>query len=228
MKTLIVYATAGAGHRRVAEAIYERAKRQGQDVVIADILDYTNPLFRFFYARGYIFLIRYFPFVWRFVFWLTDKKGLGLIRKAIFLFNLISCVGYLRSLRREKYSCVISTHFMATEMSAFAAGDLGFSLINVVTDFSLHRFWLSPGVDKYCLACPDAKDRLVSYGVPADKIVITGIPVAEKFLSVSDKAGLRKRLGLESGLFSVLIMTGEVGMGPIDKKSNVYFRVHGP
>ena len=53
MKTLIVYAKAGAGHRRAAEAVYAAFERKGQekDVTMIDCLDYTAPWFRNFYPN---------------------------------------------------------------------------------------------------------------------------------------------------------------------------------
>ena len=47
MKILIIYATAGAGHFKAAEAIYEGFKKYtNHDVVLVDALDYTNNIFK--------------------------------------------------------------------------------------------------------------------------------------------------------------------------------------
>ena len=67
MKVLIVYAKAGAGHRRAAEAVLAAFKRRGEDkdVVLIDCLDYTTPWFKRLYPQIYIFLVRFLSFIKR-------------------------------------------------------------------------------------------------------------------------------------------------------------------
>ena len=47
MKILVIYATAGAGHRKAAEALYEGLKSLSQDdTLLVDVLDYTNHFYK--------------------------------------------------------------------------------------------------------------------------------------------------------------------------------------
>lgn len=56
MKILVIHASAGAGHLKAAQAIYEGLKKfTSHEAVFADSLDYTSPLFKKFYQRTYIF-----------------------------------------------------------------------------------------------------------------------------------------------------------------------------
>ena len=59
MKVLIAYTSAGVGHRRAAEAIYDylKANHKEMDTRIIDSLDYTNSLFKLIYSKGYSFII---------------------------------------------------------------------------------------------------------------------------------------------------------------------------
>jgi processive 1,2-diacylglycerol beta-glucosyltransferase len=56
VKVLILHASAGAGHQRAAEALSRAftAAEPGLSVRVCDILDFTPPLFRRTYARGYL------------------------------------------------------------------------------------------------------------------------------------------------------------------------------
>ena len=52
MKIFITYASAGAGHKKAAEAIFGAAqilKGKEQDIELFDALDYTNSFFKWFY-----------------------------------------------------------------------------------------------------------------------------------------------------------------------------------
>ena len=47
MKILVIHATAGAGHKKAAEAIFHGLQAKGgHDVRLVDALDYTNPYFK--------------------------------------------------------------------------------------------------------------------------------------------------------------------------------------
>ena len=76
MKTLIVYAKAGAGHRRAAEAVFAAFKGRGQekDVMLIDCLDYTNARFKNFYPQAYMSLVRFFSFIWAAIYYVLDNR----------------------------------------------------------------------------------------------------------------------------------------------------------
>lgn len=59
MKILILHASAGAGHKRAAEALVATFPMADADhrVAVRDILDFTPPLFRQSYAKGYLDIV---------------------------------------------------------------------------------------------------------------------------------------------------------------------------
>ncbi|PIQ89375.1 MAG: hypothetical protein COV72_03270 [Candidatus Omnitrophica bacterium CG11_big_fil_rev_8_21_14_0_20_42_13] len=215
MKILIVYATAGAGHKKAAEAVYQAAKQKKLDVKIIDILDYANPFFKYLYSCGYIFLIKNFSFLWRLIFYITHHSRSTLIRKIIAFFDSLNCGRYFDFLRQERFDLVISTHFMSTEMTSRLKDDLAMRLVNVVTDYGVHRLWLNLKTDKYLVASNFTRDILVSYGIAENIISVTGIPIDSKFSQNYDRVELSEKLGVSNNLFTILIMTGAIGMGPI-------------
>jgi len=40
--------------------------------------------------------------------------------------------------------------------------------------------WIHPGVDRYMAACEEVKESLISWGIMAQRILVTGIPVSPK------------------------------------------------
>lgn len=221
MRILIVYATAGAGHRKASEAIYKEAKYRGLDVTLVDILDFTSPFLKYLYSEGYIFLIKHFPSLWRVIFYLTDKLRGGIFKIVPIIFNRCNYIRYLNFLEKERFDLVISTHFMSTEITSYVEKKLNIKLVNVVTDFCLHSLWFNEGADKYCVASDSVKNRLISFGIAAEKIEFTGIPIDMIFSKVYNREDAARKLGVKPDLFTLLIMTGEVGMGPIAKIINL-------
>ncbi|MDD3988435.1 MAG: hypothetical protein PHC93_05775, partial [Candidatus Omnitrophica bacterium] len=104
MRVLIVYASAGVGHRRAAEAVYEylKANRPDLSLKIVDVLDRTNALFRFDYTVGYSFLVKYAVSLWHFAFWLTEFRIFRFISSPIATFvNNINSLSFIRYLIRK-------------------------------------------------------------------------------------------------------------------------------
>ena len=52
-------------------------------------------------------------------------------------------------------------------------------------------------------------------GVPADAVIVTGIPVAAKFSQPVDAAAVRQTYGLRDALPTLLVLSGGFGMGPV-------------
>jgi len=222
MKYLIVYASAGAGHKKAADAIYEAltAKIGKKDVAIADSLDYANRFFRWSYSKKYLTLVSYLPGVWGFFYYLFDNRFVyKLIWLSRRLTNAINCRRFEEFVCQAKPEVIISTHFMANEIISRMKrkGKISCKLFCAVTDYRLHSFWLAPNVDGYFVAIDNTKLDLLKRGVPADKVHVTGIPISPRFSINLDKQKTQVKLGLNIGLFTVLVIGGGFGVGPIEE-----------
>jgi processive 1,2-diacylglycerol beta-glucosyltransferase len=222
MKLLITYASAGAGHRRVAEAVYNYFKEQRPEVSLGmvDILTKTNALFRFDYAKGYSFLVRYAVKLWHLAFWLTEFKFLRpLTRFIAFLTNQINTQGFAAYLIRENPDYIVSTHFLPSEIAAHlkTRKKISSTVITIITDFGVHPFWISRGTDLYVVASDFTRDKLIAEGVAREKIKVFGLPSDAKFLREFDRVALAKKLGIRPDKFTVLLMTGSLGIGPLEE-----------
>lgn len=220
MKIFIVHAPAGAGHKSAALAIKDAFDKAGtgHDVRVIDSLIYTNRLFRSTYVWGYNFMVSKAPFLWTFSFYLTDFKPIRpLVRSIRRLTNFINGYRFYGLIKKEKPDCVISTHFFATEI----VSNLKISklydgkLITCVTDYGIHDFWVSAQVDIYVVASEYSKNELIGKGIQAGKIRVLGIPVQEKFTKRLERHEAVEKLGLKEGLFTILIIGGGLGVGPI-------------
>ncbi|MDD5155033.1 MAG: glycosyltransferase [Candidatus Omnitrophica bacterium] len=220
MKIIIVHASAGAGHYTAAKAIYNYLKehRPGDKAQIVDVLEKSNLFFRFSYRYGYSFLIKFAPFLWGLGFWVTYWRPLRLFTRAIASFlNRLNTAGFADFLINENPDCVISTHFLPSEVSAQlkTAGKIKSKIVTVITDFGVHPFWVSSGTDVYTVASELTKEQLIGEGAGENTIRVTGIPVDSKFLNVFNKDELLVKFNLHSNGFRVLVVTGSFGTGPV-------------
>lgn len=222
MKIFIVYASAGAGHFKAAEAVYNRIRDncKGIDVRLIDILDKANAVFRFNYSWGYSHLITNMPYVWQLAFWITYNKALRFLTKPVAsIINKLNTKDFAKILIQENPDFIISTHFLPSEIAAYLKKDkkITSKLVTVITDFQVHPFWIEPNTDLYVVASDFTKKLLVSEGIDAGKIREFGIPIDSKFLQEHSRKTLCEKLGISENKFTVLIVTGSYGIGPIEE-----------
>lgn len=218
-KVFIVYASAGAGHQKAAEALYEYLKKSriDLDLKLIDILDYSNYIVQFSYSRGYIFLITKLPWVWYILYRLSSSFAHNYFR---LLSDYLACQPFVDLLKKEKPDVVVSTHFLTSSVLAVFKKkypQYTFRLITIITDYTLHPYWIGEGVDIYIASCDYVKNCLLTKGIVEDNIKIYGIPVKEKFYLPSDRKTTAQKLGVDPAKFTALIMTGAIGIGPIEE-----------
>ncbi|MDD5078638.1 MAG: glycosyltransferase [Candidatus Omnitrophica bacterium] len=222
MKVLIIHASAGAGHRRAAEAVYSYIKENepALEPVLLDVLEKTNGLFKFFYTWGYSFLVHHAVWLWRLSFWVTDNRLLRpAVRSLARAVNRVNARDLCAYLVRENPDLVVSTHFLPSELVSGLKnkGKITSRLVTVITDFGAHSFWVSPGTDLYAVASEYTLKDLVSKGVSKDRVKVLGIPFDAKFLRKFDRAELCRKFGIDPKGFTVLLMTGSFGLGPLEE-----------
>ncbi len=221
MKILIIHASAGAGHAKAAEAIHNRIKStSSHEAVLVDVLDITSSFYKKVYRGIYIGMVTHVPWMWGFFFWFLDIPWLlWLFRFGRRINNAIALNNLRKYLIKEDFDCIVSTHFDPNEVAGYLkrTDQIRAKLICCVTDFDVHSIWLSKGVEHYCVASEFTRQKIVSMGVSADQVTVSGIPTDEKFSQQRDKGQLRQQIGIAPDKFTVLIATGSFGFGPIEE-----------
>lgn len=220
MKILILYASAGLGHKKAAEAVYENLLNSGsrkEDVTMLDSLDLTNPFFKSSYGNIYFYLAKYLPAVWGFFYDLLDVKPIcRFLNPFRHLFNWFQSSGLRNYVIKEQFDVICSTHFFSPEVLGHLKlkGKIHSRLVTVVTDFCLHAYWVNAGTDIYAVMAESTKEEIVAWGVPPDSIFVTGIPVMSKFLKPLDRNFVLSKYGLSDNVFTILMTSGSFGIGP--------------
>ncbi|MCM8780899.1 MAG: hypothetical protein NC908_03130 [Candidatus Omnitrophica bacterium] len=222
MYIIITYASVGAGHFKAANAVFSYLNQHCKNVkvILIDILDKSNILFRLSYIYGYIFLVRHAILIWGLGFWLTYLRLLRpFTRLVISIINRLNTKEFTNFLIKENPDFVISTHFLPSEIAARLKTNRQISskVISVVTDFCVHPFWISSGTYMYVVASGYTKEKLIKEGIKEEYIRDVGIPVESKFLEYYDRDLLLSKFGLSRNKFTVLIVTGSFGIGPIER-----------
>lgn len=233
-KIIIVYATAGIGHKKAAFAIkkaFDELSPQDIEVSIMDSLDYTNAFFKWTYLKVYLLMVNRFPLLWGILYYLTDNFYFDLLIAKLRRFNnWLNSRPLTKYLSRLNPDVIITTHFFASEVISDLKrnGILKSHLITVITDYRLHAWWVSDFIDTYIVGSNDAQDDLSRWGIPLSKIRILGIPVEPIFSGTQDKKNILRAVNLKEDVFTILVIGGGFGVGPIEEIIKVINNISGP
>ncbi|MFH1691118.1 MAG: glycosyltransferase [Candidatus Omnitrophota bacterium] len=219
-KVFLVHASAGSGHKRAAEALARKLQDEGYLNEVFDVADDMPVLFKWLYTKGYLLLIIYLPFVWGLLYRFTDMPCLSLLNVHLRRFsNAFMCRRFIKRLLIQKPRTVISTHFLTSELVSYVKVKykLKIQLITVITDFGVHNFWINALTDVYCCASEKTRQILISKKIDAAHLAVTGIPLQQSFLKALDRPELIVEFGLKANTFTILIVTGGIGVGPIEE-----------
>ena len=214
--------TAGAGHRRAAEAIAQAlaAAHPESAIECRDLLDDVPAWLRWFYPRVYYFLIRRTPWLWGGSFELLDWRPVyPLVRSLRRAWNVLMARRFIRRLRHAPYDLILVTHFFPADVASACkrAGWIRAPLVVMVTDLYPHRFWLSPEAEAYAFATEEGARVARERGIAPGRLHVTGIPIAAEFHAAFDRAELERQLGLVSGRRTALVTSGGSTVGPFEQ-----------
>jgi processive 1,2-diacylglycerol beta-glucosyltransferase len=222
-RILVLSASVGAGHLRAAEAVELALRETVPDAHVEnlDVLQLTNAAFRRLYGASYLDLVNKAPHVLGYFYDRLDRPSKSgkhrgdRMRLAMERFNLRKLI---RHLERQPWDLVINTHFLPAEIIASLRRDgrLRVPQVTVTTDFETHRLWVNQPCDHYFTATEEGSVYLRHWGVPAEDISQTGIPIHPAFSAAKDRRGLRKQYDLDEGRPVVLQLAGGFGVGPIE------------
>jgi len=114
---------------------------------------------------------------------------------------------------------IVTTHFFPGDVLAAArrAGRLRGRLVIVITDVFPHQLWLAREADEVVVATEETRAHCERRGVPADRLRVLGIPIDARFRPPADRVALARTLGLDPERRTVLVMSGGMGIGPIEE-----------
>jgi processive 1,2-diacylglycerol beta-glucosyltransferase len=217
-RVLIFSASAGTGHVKAAEAL---AKTFAQDprvetVEHKDALIYTNKLFRDFYSKFYVQLIRSAPLLLGWVYkssdepWKTDQIRLR--------FDRLNATPLVKFIRKFRPDITVCTHFMPVGIIShlISQGHLDAHLSIVVTDLDMHAMWLSRVFHRYFVAIEETKVHLDVLGLPPERVTVSGIPIDPSFADPVNREELRYQQHLDPNKTTLLVSSGALGVTPAE------------
>ncbi len=214
MKVMVLYANAGNGHRRAAEALAAICEEDERfsEVRLVDALEYTNKVFQELYANLYIEAVKKAPALWEFVFKDTDQPWVR--EKGRILMHRMHGMPLAKEIQKFEPDLCFCTHFMPADIiSTMLRKEMIQTSLNVVvTDYYVHASWLESYVNHIYVAKAESKEQLVRLKFPASRIECFGIPVDPLFEQLGDRDALCEKHQVDPNRPLILLSAGAFGV----------------
>ena len=204
---LILTGKFGMGHWSASLSLQEQLEADGHNVALRDFFDYALPELAPSMYRGFRFLVTCMGGVYNLYHRMTRNTSGEILLAGL----LERRLGEL--LEEERPELILSTHPVCSGVISGYKEHTGngIPLITCLTDVTSHSEWLHSGTDFYLVPSPDVRQALADKGVAPERVLVSGIPVRDRFGSIGRwQAGQRQ----------LLIMGGGLGLMP--RKDSFY------
>lgn len=217
-RILVLSVSAGNGHVRAANALVAHARADYPTLSVRhhDVMQLVPRWFRKVYSDLYLKLANGIPEAWGWLYRKTDREAAhSITARARRTLQRLCTQRLLAEVERYQPDAIVCTHFLPAEIlgAAFHERRIACPVWVQVTDFDLHRMWVHDGISVYFVANEELAYRLLAQGVPASRVVVSGIPLMPGFLSPPDRHAAAMRTGLDASRMTVLMMGGGGGTG---------------
>lgn len=216
-KILLMYITKRSGHHSASLAVEQALKSANPDLEILNInaFNYTNPILEKVINRTYMGIVKTRPEVWDYLY--DNPRVLRStlrLRELIHKFNSRRLKELLEDFKPDAIAC---TQAFPCGMVADYKKTYKYEapLFGILTDYAPHSYWVYDNINGYIVPSEETGRRLIENGIKRERVHAFGIPVKPKFRYTQDCSGIMNRLGLDPKAYTILIMGGGQGLGPI-------------
>ena len=220
MRVLILTCNTGGGHNACAKAIQEVFVENGHSCETADAISFVSEKLSKFMDWGHTTMYRHIPGLFRFGYGFAEKHPKMLQDEASVYKLLTGGTEQLHAYIQEgKYDTVICSHVFSGLLLRQTLKEYPMELKTafVATDYTCSPGTARSELDHYFIPSRWLTAEFIAQGVPAEKIIPTGIPVRKEFYEQGDKVEAKKKLGIDPNHTHLLMMCGSMGCGPLEK-----------
>ena len=215
MKVLILSCDTGEGHNSAAAAVAGALTQRGIESHVFDPLVLAGKYAERFVSGAYTTIMKKAPSAFNALYRAGDIYSSTGITSPVYHANARYAANLRAFIETNGYDRVVCTHLypMETLTAIRKSGDFTVPCYGVLTDYTCIPFLAETDLDGYFIAHEDLRAELVEKGIPSERIIVTGIPVDEKFAHHMEKAAARNYLAIPQNQDVFLIMSGGIGVG---------------
>ena len=216
MNIIIFYSSIGRGHISAAQGVRKEILRQAPDakITLKDIREFMTPAWRKLDEKLYWFIANNLPGCFENIFRSMQARGnrIPSLRMLPIDYPEDKVHAYIND---AKPDTIIATHYGSAQVlgnlrERGLLADVRIGWLH--TDYFEGYFpRISMRVDKTFLAHRELEEKWLAAGVPADRVVTSGMPIFSDNSDSSSRAQILKRYGMAPSRPTVLITGGKEG-----------------
>jgi len=222
-RVLLCSVSIGAGHDLAALALEQALLHRFPDAIVKtiDTFRYINPVLNQVVKGSYLETIKFTPKVWGYLY-RQAEEGDNFIDFNYILNKLLS-PKLARLVEDFQPDLIIATHAFPCGIFSVLKEEekLTIPLLGVITDYTIHPFWMHPNVDHYVIHTPQLLKVMARHGFSGGRVWPLGIPLRQQFARQRDKLELRQQLGLDPALPLLLLTGGGFGLGALEEIAGI-------
>lgn len=215
MHVLLLSCSTGEGHNHCARAVRQALEAMGHQTDFFDLLHlFGNPG-----QIGVEDLLNVISTKAPNLFGLMYKAGervsaLG-VTSPVYLVNTTYGDELCNLINQIDYDAVVCSHLFPMETLTFIRRnyELRAKCYGILSDYTCIPFLAETELDAWFLPHAVVREECIRAGIPAEKLVVTGMPVAAAFRAQMTKAEAREALDIPPEKKLYLVMTGGIGCG---------------
>lgn len=228
-RILFISAPIGAGHIKAAQAVSQILQgKHACQTKLCNVFDFFPPAIGQLILKIYLKILAVFPAIYGTAYGWGNQSRVALFgRELISRFLAKRMLNYINEFQP---AFIVCTHATPAGLVAWLKkqGLITVPTAAVITDFIVHRLWVYSEIDYYFVAHSAMSHYLQQYGIAADAIAVTGIPVSNNFSQPNCRDELIDKFKLSQKRKTILIMGGGAGVLPIAKILKVCEQIDRP
>ncbi len=220
MRVLILTCNTGGGHNACAKALQDIFTESGHSCEVADAIGFVSERLSRFLDWGHTTMYRHIPMLFRFGYGFAEKHPAMLEdEKAVYKLLTDGTEQLYSYIKIGQFDTVICAHVFSGLLlrQMLKEHPMKLKTAFVATDYTCSPGTARSELDYYFIPAESLKEEYTEQGVPAEKIVATGIPVRKAFYTVGNKQDAKRKLGINAEHSHLLMMCGSMGCGPMEK-----------
>lgn len=208
-KLLIITGSFGNGHLQVTNSIVKQFGEMNLNhltVIEHDLFLEAHPIMTSIAKQWYINSFKYFRNMYKFFYYSRPEQ----IDKCFYKYYGLNKL--LNLLIKEKPDLILLTFPTPVVSVLTEQFNLNIPIATVMTDYRLHKNWVTPHSNRYYVATEDLKNEIESIGVDKRDVKVTGIPISKQFEASIDRNQWLMKHKLDPDKKVILMSAGAFGV----------------
>ena len=219
MKALILSCNTGGGHNSAGRAIAEEFVSRGDGAYVLDYLTLAGKGVSRIVGDGYVQIVKKTPKLFGVIYHLGMLVSRLMRKSPVYYLNGRMARYLEKYLQENPVDVIVMPHLYPAETITYMKRK-GMKLpltVAVMTDYTCIPFWEETDCDYYTVPHSRLIKSCIRRGLPKEKLIPMGIPVAAACRKKISKEEARNKLGLSRNGKHILVAGGSMGAGDLTR-----------